>query len=85
MRNKRILRGIHAGIGVPCRDGDGHRTELVVTLDRERVVLGRPSGEVVVLTPLQAGRLRAAIRDLVVGPGVVGPGVVGPERAEGHR
>jgi len=68
MWDSRIRRTIQTQIGVPCRDGNGHRTELVVALDRERVVLGRPSGEVVVLTPLEAGRLRAAIRDLVLEP-----------------
>lgn len=46
-----------------CRDLAGRRREiLVVPADGDRVALVFPSGEVVVLEPLQAGRLRAALR-----------------------
>lgn len=52
---------------MPCHDGSGRASELVLALDRDRLLLGKPSGEVAVLTPLEAGRPRAAIRDLVLG------------------
>ncbi|TKG66259.1 hypothetical protein [Prauserella endophytica] len=49
-----------------CRDVAGRRREiLVLPTDDDRVALVFPSGEVAVLEPLQAGRLRAALRDVV--------------------
>ncbi|GDY31822.1 hypothetical protein [Gandjariella thermophila] len=41
------------------------RQILVVPTDDDRVALVLPSGEVAVLDPLQAGRLRGALRDVV--------------------
>lgn len=64
-RSRRPDRAIDS-ITVVCRDNTGRRTELVIALDRQRVVLAQPYGVAVVMTPLQAGRLRAAIRDLVL-------------------
>jgi hypothetical protein len=53
-------------VAAPCRDGAGRKREILVfpTNDR-RVALAFPSGEVAVLEPLQAGRLRGALRDVV--------------------
>jgi hypothetical protein len=49
-----------------CRDVAGRRQEiLVLPTDDDRVALVFPPGEVAVLEPLQAGRLRAALRDAV--------------------
>lgn len=49
-----------------CRDIAGRRREiLVLPTDDDRVALVFPPGEVAVLEPLQAGRLRAALRDAV--------------------
>ncbi|HEX5402058.1 MAG TPA: hypothetical protein VFX16_07120 [Pseudonocardiaceae bacterium] len=50
-----------------CRDVAGRRREiLVVPTCDDRVVLVFPLGAVAVLEPLQAGRLRAALRDAVL-------------------
>jgi hypothetical protein len=49
-----------------CRDVAGRRREiLILPTDDGRVALVVPPGEVVVLEPLQVGRLRAALRDAV--------------------
>jgi hypothetical protein len=49
-----------------CRDIAERRREiLVVPTDDDRVALVFPPGEVAVLEPLQVGRLRAALRDVV--------------------
>ncbi|MGH4016928.1 MAG: hypothetical protein ACRDSL_23965 [Pseudonocardiaceae bacterium] len=45
-----------------CRDVAGRRREiLVLPTDDDRVALVFPPGEVAILEPLQAGRLRAAV------------------------
>lgn len=50
-----------------CRDFAGRRREiLVMPTDDQRVALVVPPGEVAVLDPLQAGRLRGALRDAVL-------------------
>lgn len=64
-RYRRPDRAIES-VTLACLDNTGRRTELLIALDRQRVVLAQPYGVAVVLTPLQAGRLRAAIRDLVL-------------------
>jgi hypothetical protein len=53
-------------VAAPCRDGAGRKREILVfpTNDR-RVALAFPSGEVVVMEPLQPGRLRGALRDVI--------------------
>lgn len=49
-----------------CRNVAGRRREiLVLPTDDDRVALVFPPGEVAVLEPLQATRLRAALRDVV--------------------
>lgn len=48
---------------VPCRDGCGRRTRLHVHLTVDGVVLDASSPGPWVLTPLEAGRLRGAVRD----------------------
>lgn len=49
-----------------CQDVAGRRREiLVLPTDDDRVALVFPPGEVAVLEPLQAARLRAALRDVV--------------------
>ena len=49
-----------------CRDVAARRREIIVLTTDDRVVLVFPPGEVVILKPLQAGRLRAALRDAVL-------------------
>jgi hypothetical protein len=51
---------------VSCRDAAGRRREIVVFTDRGQVVLVAPPGETAVLSPLEVGRLRAALRDAVL-------------------
>jgi hypothetical protein len=51
---------------VPCRDLAGRRRELTVFVNAGRVVLIAPPGEAAVLTSLDVGRLRAALRDAVL-------------------
>jgi hypothetical protein len=41
-----------------------------VTVDGDRVLLGQPDGAPVTLTTLEAGRLRAALRDVVLQAGI---------------
>lgn len=49
-----------------CRDIAGRCGEiLVMPTDDNRVALVFPPGEAAVLNPLQAGRLRGALRDVV--------------------
>ncbi|TVT61896.1 hypothetical protein FNH05_01885 [Amycolatopsis rhizosphaerae] len=50
-----------------CRDVASRRREiLILPTDDDRVALIIPPGEVAVLEPLQAGRLRAALRDALL-------------------
>jgi hypothetical protein len=51
---------------VACRDLAGRRHEILVVSTENHVALVFPSGEVAVLEPLQAGRLRGALRDVVL-------------------
>jgi hypothetical protein len=51
---------------ITCRDIAGRRRELQVIARRGQVVLVAPPGETAVLTPLNVGRLRAALRDAVL-------------------
>lgn len=49
-----------------CRDAAGRRRKiLVMPTDDDQVALIFPSGQIAVLEPLQAGHLRAALRDVV--------------------
>lgn len=50
---------------VACRDIAGQRHEILVVPTDDRVALVFPPGEVAVLDPLQAGRLRGALREVV--------------------
>lgn len=50
---------------VACRDNTGRRSRLLITFDDDHLVLSQPFGVSVVLTPLQAGQLRAGLRDLL--------------------
>lgn len=52
---------------VPCRDLAGRKRHLTVLVSGERVVLIAPPGEAAVLAPLDVGRLRAVLRDAVIG------------------
>lgn len=54
---------------VGCRDLAGRRREVTVLVSGDRVVLVAPPGESAVLTPLDVGRLRAALRDAVMSVG----------------
>jgi len=51
---------------VACRDMAGRRHEILVVPTDNHVALVFPHGEVAVLEPLQAGRLRGALRDVVL-------------------
>jgi len=51
---------------ISCRDVAGRRRDIIVFTDRGRVVMVSPPGETAVLTTLEVGRLRAALRDAVV-------------------
>jgi hypothetical protein len=51
---------------IAYRDLTGRRAELIVVGDHGRVVLVTASGETAVLTPCQAGKLRAALRDALL-------------------
>ena len=51
---------------VACRDLAGRRHEILVVPTENHVALVFPSGEVAILEPLQAGRLRGALRDVVL-------------------
>jgi hypothetical protein len=55
---------------VRCLDGHGRRGKLTVTIDGDRVLLGQPDCPPVTLTTLEAGRLRAALRDVVLQAGI---------------
>lgn len=51
---------------VACRDMAGRKREVTVFVNDDRVVLVAPPGETAVLTSLDVGRLRAALRDAVM-------------------
>ncbi len=51
---------------VSCRDLAGRRRALSVFVSADRVVLIAPPGEAAVLSTLDVGRLRAALRDAVI-------------------
>lgn len=51
---------------VQCRDLTGKRREVSVSVDDGRIVVVVPPGETAVLSPLEVGRLRAALRDAAV-------------------
>jgi hypothetical protein len=51
---------------VRCLDERGRRAKLIVALDGDRVLLEQPDGPPLSFTPLEAGRLRAALRDVVL-------------------
>lgn len=51
---------------VSCRDVAGRRRDMSVFVNQGQVVVISPPGETAVLSPLEVGRLRAALRDAVV-------------------
>ena len=51
---------------INCRDAAGRRRNIIVFTDHGRVIMVSPPGETAVLTPLDVGRLRAALRDAAV-------------------
>ncbi|SDD50771.1 hypothetical protein [Actinokineospora iranica] len=56
----------HREWSVSCRDIAGRRREVTVLVRQGQVVLVAPPGEMAIFTPLDVGRLRAALRDAVV-------------------
>lgn len=48
---------------VSCRDMAGRRRDVSVFATQGDVVVVAPPGETAVLSPLEVGRLRAALRD----------------------
>lgn len=51
---------------ITCRDIASRRRDMTVFVSQGHVVVTVPPGEAAVLTPLEVGRLRAALRDAVV-------------------
>jgi hypothetical protein len=51
---------------ISCRDVAGRRRDIIVFTDHGRVIVVSPPGETAVLSPLEVGRLRAALRDAVI-------------------
>lgn len=51
---------------VSCRDIASLRRDMTVFVSQGHIVVTVPPGEAAVLTPLEVGRLRAALRDAVV-------------------
>lgn len=51
---------------VACRDLAGRRRTVTVLVTEGKVVLMNPPGEAAILSPLDVGRLRAALRDAIV-------------------
>ena len=51
---------------ISCRDVAGRRRDIIVFADRGRVVMLSPPGETAVLTPVEVGRLRSALREAVI-------------------
>ncbi|ACU35023.1 hypothetical protein [Actinosynnema mirum] len=51
---------------IACRDIASRRRDMTVFVSQGHVVVTVPPGEAAVLTPLEVGRLRAALRDAVV-------------------
>ncbi|EHR50065.1 hypothetical protein SacmaDRAFT_1796 [Saccharomonospora marina XMU15] len=69
---------------ISCRDLAGRRREVTVLVSSDRVVLIAPPGEAAVLTPLDVGRLRAALRDAVVSVGATASGEDAEEGDDGE-
>lgn len=67
---------------VPCRDLAGRRRELTVFVNAGRVVLIAPPGETAVLTSLDVGRLRSALRDAVMQSGELPEGELGSDAVD---
>ena len=56
---------------VTCRDANGHRSALAVSLtERGQIALTTPHGDVAVFELLQAAPLRASLRTLALTPRV---------------
>jgi len=51
---------------ISCRDVAGRRRGIIAFVDSGRVVLVLPPGEMARLTPLEARRLRSALRDAAI-------------------
>lgn len=51
---------------VSCRDVAGRRRDMSVLINQGNVVVIAPPGETAVLSPLEVGRLRAALRDAIM-------------------
>jgi hypothetical protein len=62
-RQKAGHDGSSRGFAVRCRELTGRRPALTVFLDTGHVVLVPAHGDAAVLSPLDAGWLRAALRD----------------------
>lgn len=51
---------------IACRDLAGRRRSVTVMASEGKVVVMAPPGEAAVLSPLDVGRLRAALREAIV-------------------
>ena len=70
LRRRHRLTGRHRGSPlwrVHCRDIDGTRAEIWVTVGRRHVVLRTPDGETLLFEPVQVGPLRAVLREAAIG------------------
>ncbi|PPK68983.1 hypothetical protein V5P93_001355 [Actinokineospora auranticolor] len=56
----------HREWSINCRDLAGRKRDVTVFVRQGHVVLVAPPGETAILSPLDVGRLRAALRDAVV-------------------
>nr|WP_026317072.1 hypothetical protein [Actinokineospora enzanensis] len=56
----------HREWSVNCRDIAGRKRDVTVFVRQGQVVLVAPPGETAILSPLDVGRLRAALRDAVI-------------------
>jgi hypothetical protein len=61
-----VALSAHREWTVDCLDIAGRHRDLQVFVRQGRVVLVAPPGEIAFLTPLDVGRLRAALRDAVM-------------------
>jgi hypothetical protein len=66
MCGRLVVVSSHREWWITCRDIAGRRRDLQVIARQGQVVLVAPPGETAILTPLDVGRLRAALRDAVV-------------------
>lgn len=64
----------HNEVHVPCHDQLGRRRDLAVAIDEHgNVTVSMQTGETAVLSHMQVGRLRSALRDAAIASPIVSP------------